>query len=42
MTASRINYQALADIHPEFGEECYVSKDVSKDCFIKHVYSLMS
>ena len=42
MTASRINYQALADIHPEFGEECYVSKDVSKDCFIKHVHSLIS
>ena len=42
MTASIINYQALADIHPEFGEECYVSKDVSKDCFIKHVHSLIS
>ena len=41
MTASIINYQALADIHPEFGEECYVSKDVSKDCFIKHVHSLL-
>ena len=42
MTASRINYQALADIHPEFGEECYVCKDVPKDVFIKHVYSLLS
>jgi CheY-like chemotaxis protein len=42
MTASRISYQALADIHPEFGEECYVSKDVPKDVFIKHVYSLIS
>ena len=42
MTASRINYQALADIHPEFGEECYVSKDVPKDVFIKHVHSLLS
>ena len=42
MTSSRINYQALAEIHPEFGEECYVSKDVSKDCFIKHVHSLIS
>ncbi len=42
MTASRINYQALADIHPEFGEECYVSKDVAKDVFIKHVHSLLS
>ena len=41
MTASRINYQALADIHPEFGEECYVSKDVPKEYFIKHVYSLI-
>ena len=42
MTASRINYTALAEIHPEFGEECYVSKDVPKDVFIKHVYSLLS
>ena len=42
MTSSRINYQALAEIHPEFGEECYVSKDVSKECFINHIYSLIS
>ena len=42
MTSSRINYQALSEIHPEFGEECYVSKDVSKECFIKHVHSLLS
>ena len=41
MTSSRINYQALADIHPEFGEECYVSKEVSKDVLIKHVNSLI-
>ncbi len=41
MTSSRINYKALAEIHPEFGEECYVSKEVSKDLFIKHVYSLI-
>jgi len=30
MTSSRINYKALAEVHPEFGEECYVSK-VPKD-----------
>jgi CheY-like chemotaxis protein len=42
MTASRINYQALAEIHPEFGEECYVSKEIPKECFIKHVHSLLS
>jgi CheY-like chemotaxis protein len=42
MTSSRINYQALAEIHPEFGEECYVCKEISKECFIKHVYSLIS
>ena len=42
MTSSRINYQALAEIHPEFGEECYVCKEVPKDVFIKHVYSLIS
>src|ERR687897_892532 len=41
MTASRINYTALAEIHPEFGEECYVCKEVPKDVFIKHVYSLI-
>ena len=42
MTTSRINYQALAEIHPEFGEECYVCKKVEKDVFLKHVYSLIS
>jgi hypothetical protein len=26
LTASRINYTVLAEIHPEFGEECYVCK----------------
>ena len=42
MTSSRINYKVLAEMHPEFGEECYVSKEVPKDVFIKHVYSLIS
>ncbi len=42
MTSSRINYEALSEIHPEFGEECYVCKEVAKDVFIKHVYSLIS
>jgi len=42
MTSSRINYEVLSEIHPEFGEECYVCKDVPKDVFIKHVYSLLS
>jgi hypothetical protein len=37
---SIINFQALTDIHPEFGEECYVSKEVPKYVSIKHVYSL--
>jgi CheY-like chemotaxis protein len=41
MTSSRINYAVLAEMQPEFGEECYVSKDVSKEDFIKHVYSLI-
>src|SRR5918994_508980 len=27
MTASRINYTILAEIHPEFGEECYLYKE---------------
>ena len=27
MTASRINYTVLAEIHPEVGEECYVCKE---------------
>ena len=42
MTSSRINYKALSEAHPEFGEECYVSKEVPKDIFIKHVNSLLS
>jgi CheY-like chemotaxis protein len=42
MTSSRINYNALSEAHPEFGEECYVSKEVPKDVFIKHVQSLLS
>lgn len=42
MTASSINYKALAEVYPDLGEECYVSKGVSKEIFINHVYSLMS
>ena len=38
MTSSVINYKALAEIHPEFGEECYVCKKVAKDVFMKHIY----
>ena len=41
MTSSIINYKALAEVHPEFGEECYVSKEVPKDVFIQHVLSLL-
>ena len=41
MTSSRINYNVLAEIHPELGQECYVSKEVPKDVFIKHVNSLI-
>src|SRR5215211_849132 len=48
MTASRINYTTLAEIHPEFGEECYVCKEVPKDVlenmftlwYLKFVYCL--
>jgi CheY-like chemotaxis protein len=42
MTSSRINYKALTEIHPDFGEECYVCKQVEKEVFIKQVYSLIS
>jgi hypothetical protein len=42
MTASRINYPVLAEMYPEFGEECYVCKEIPKADFIKHVYSLIS
>ncbi|HET7643549.1 MAG TPA: response regulator [Nitrososphaeraceae archaeon] len=42
MTATRINYPVLAEMHPEFGEECYVCKEIPKIDFIKHVYSLIS
>ena len=41
MTSSVINYKVLAEIHPELGEECYVSKEVPKDVFIKHINSLI-
>jgi CheY-like chemotaxis protein len=41
MTSSKVNYAVLAEMQPEFGEECYVSKEVSKEDFIKHVYSLI-
>ena len=42
MTASRINYTVLAELHPEFGEECYVCKESPKEIFLKHIYSLIS
>ena len=42
MTASRINYTVLGEIHPEFGEECYVCKESPKEIFLKHIYSLIS
>ena len=42
MTSPLINYKVLAEMHPEFGEECYVCKEVPKEYFIKHVYSLIS
>ncbi len=42
MTSSRINYKVLAEIYPQFGEECYVCKESPKEVFLKHVYSLIS
>jgi PleD family two-component response regulator len=42
MTTSIINYKVLAEMHPEFGEECYVAKESPKEFFVKHVYSLLS
>lgn len=42
MTTSRINYKALAEVYPELGEECYVSKEVLKDVFVKHIHTLLS
>ena len=41
MTSSAVNYKVLAEIHSEFGEECYVSKEVPKDIFINHINSLI-
>ena len=41
MTSSTVNYKVLADINSEFGEECYVSKEVPKDVFINHINSLI-
>ena len=42
MTSSVINYKVLAEIHSELREECYVSKEVPREVFIKHVNSLIS
>jgi sulfur relay (sulfurtransferase) DsrF/TusC family protein len=42
MTTSRINYTTLAEIHDEFGEECYVCKENLKEIFLKHIYSLIT
>ena len=42
MSASRIIYTVLAEIHPEVGEECYVCKESPKEIFLKHIYSLIS
>ncbi len=42
MTSSVINYKVLAEIHSKIGEECYFSKEVPKEVFIKYVYSLIS
>ena len=41
MTSSVINYKVLVEIHPELGQECYVSKEVPKEVFIKHINSLI-
>jgi CheY-like chemotaxis protein len=41
MTSSVINYKVLAEIHPELGQECYVSKEVPKEVFMKHINSLI-
>jgi PleD family two-component response regulator len=41
MTSSAINYKVLAEIYPEFREECYVTKEVPKNVFIKHIHSLL-
>jgi hypothetical protein len=30
MTASIINYSVLAEMHPEFEEECYICKEIQK------------
>ena len=42
MTTSTVNYKALAEVHPDFAQECYVNKKVEKDSFINHVNSLIT
>jgi CheY-like chemotaxis protein len=42
MTSSVVNYNVLAEIHPELGQECYVSKEVPREVFIKHINSLIT
>ena len=39
MTASRINYEVLAEIHPEFGEECYVCKKLTRSFYKTCLFS---
>jgi len=37
MTSSMININALSELYPELGIECYVPKEV----FIKHIRSVL-
>ena len=41
MTSSVINYKVIAEIHPELKQECYESKEVPREVFIKHITSLI-
>jgi hypothetical protein len=41
MTSSVINYKVLAEIHPDLGQEYYISKEAPREVFIKHINSLI-
>jgi len=41
MTSSMININALSELYPELGIECYVPKEVPKEVFIKHIRSVL-
>jgi len=42
MTSLMINFNALSELYPDVGIECYIPKEVSKQLFLKHIFSVLS